>query len=351
MNDSLTGAPRTRKVDLEDAKKNAARLGTNLQRVQFVVVCVSTIFSLCRLFSSAAKERDDAVNDGRPNQIKMEIRAIEERLEKLKRQKEDDMIIVDALKRTAESQNALVALREECAKDFAELEENMREESYSFTKFNIPVPPSLPNDGDDDGAQLTKVIDKMADEARSKHDAANNHFRNVSEEAANAQKVVSEKTALMTSNQRSLTQVKAKLQAASGSVEKVKQLVAELRKLEEQQEEAAPPDSVSEEAPREILQFINERIAAVEESGLDYTYAPSVCKKLFKKLKKKVSSNMLSTPPVLGIFSQKNSVFVLLCHAGEIQSFVSLLQTRYGRRRTSGFCRRNQGLGAGIWKR
>ena len=237
-----------------------------------------------------AQERDDAQNDGRISQIKMEIRSIEDKLARLRSRRDDDRSLLAALKQTAEAQNALVALQEECGKDFGDLEETLRDDSYSFTKFNISVPASLPNDGDEQGKELATLIDDMADAARSKHDAANNRLRRLAEDTGNAQRMVSEKTALLANNQRLLTQVKSKLQTVTSSVEKVRRTLDALCKHEEELGEATVPASVTEEAPREVLQFINERMEAVDQAAFSSVHQPAIVRKLFKKLRKLVSS-------------------------------------------------------------
>jgi len=249
-------------------------------------------FQCCSLFELiyfpfAAEERDKANADPRRDQIPLEIRKLEDKCDALKRQIEDETITLEALKQTANAQNALNVLREQIEKEFESLEEMIREESYSFTKFNIDVPTSLPRDGDDEGSQLSTVVKKIADGAREKHDTANAHYGSASEDAIRSQKIVSEKTALLTSSQRSLSQVKAKLQTASASVENIRKLVEALRKHEDKLGEVAVPDTVTEEAPREILQFISERMEALEEANLDAN-GPEIARKLFKKLKKLV---------------------------------------------------------------
>lgn len=198
-------------------------------------------------------------------------------------------MILEALKQTADSQNALASLREQCEKDFESLEENIRDESYSLTKFNIPVPPALPNEGDEEGDQLLKTIEAMANGARSKHDAANGHFRSASEDAVKSQKIVSEKTALLANSQRSLASIRAKLQATAGSVEEVRKLVDTLRTHEENLGESTLPPSATVESPREILEYLSERLETVEESAMDAS-VPEIAKKILKKLKKMVSS-------------------------------------------------------------
>lgn len=239
-------------------------------------------------FRLAAQERDDANADPRRGDIPLEIRQIEDKMDKLKRKIEDESMILEALKQTADSQNALASLREQMEKEFEALEENIFDEKYSLTKFNIAVPAKLPKDGDEHGTQLSQAIETMANAARDKHDAANAHFRSASDDAVKSQKIVSEKTALLASSQRSLTSVKAKREAASGSVEEIRKLVAALRKYEENLGEVTVPPSVNEESPREILQFLGERLEALEETALDAN-AQKVAKKIFKKITKSVS--------------------------------------------------------------
>lgn len=251
----------------------------------------------------------------------MEIRGIEDKLNKLRTQRDDDRSLLAALKQTAEAQNALAALQEECGKDFGELDESVREDTYSFTKFNIPVPASLPNDGDDQGKELTQIIDDMVDAARMKHDAANNRFRSAVEDTSNAQRVLSEKTALLANSQRSLAQVKSKLQAALGSVEKVRRSLDALRQHEEELGETTVPVSMTEETPREILQFINERIESADQAALNSVYQPAIVKKLFRKLRKIVSLFCILVLSLKGLIS----LAVAINSGQTTRCFVSML--------------------------
>jgi len=290
LNDAAMGYSRTRKTDVEDARRNAKRLGT-LSFAFCDALRQSIAPSNTRFFflSYTAEERELANNDPRRTQIPLEIRQIEDKMDMLKRKIEDESMVLEALKQTADSQNALASLREQCEKDFEAMEENIREETYSLTKFNIPVPTSLPNEGDEEGDGLRTTIEAMLNGARSKHDAANGHFRSASEDAVKSQKIVSEKTALLANSQRSLVSIRAKLQATAGSVEEVRKLVDALRTHEENLGESTLPPSATEESPREILEYLSERLEATEESAMDAS-VPEIVKKILKKLKKMVSS-------------------------------------------------------------
>lgn len=207
-------------------------------------------------------------------------------MDHLKRKIEDENIVLEALKQTTESQNALISLREQCAKEFEALEENIHDEEYTLTKQNIVVPKSLPKDDDEDGENLAKVIETMSNDARDKYDAANIFFRNASDEAVKSQKIVSEKTALLANCQRSLNTVKSKLQIATGSIHEIRKVLNDVSEGVVALKEESFPMTVAQEAPREILAFIDKRLSDVEENK-DSIPAMFV-NKILKKIRKMV---------------------------------------------------------------
>jgi DNA repair protein RAD50 len=95
INSQVSTTSRFRKSDVEEAKRNAARL---------------------------ADERDVANSDPRRTEIPTEIRSLEEKIDKFKREIDDDQIALNDLRHSAEAQNAIAVLREQSTKELEMLQ-------------------------------------------------------------------------------------------------------------------------------------------------------------------------------------------------------------------------------------
>lgn len=205
-------------------------------------------------------------------------------MDALKRKIEDETIVLNGLKHTAEAQSAVVALQEQCAKELDNLEENLREENYQLSKYKVAAPEQLPRDDDERGEEVLKVFETMYESACERYNSANSQLRLATEEATASQKTVSQKTALLDSNTKTLNSLKSQLQAAESSVTKVKSIVEKLRDHEGGLKKRLPA-TASEENPKEILQYLDDRLKKLEEDAPSQD-APKIAKKVVKRLKK-----------------------------------------------------------------
>lgn len=212
----------------------------------------------------AADERDELNRNPRRQQIHLDIRMIEDNVDKLKRKIEDESNVLNSLRHTAEAQNSIRTLQEQCEKDFDSIEESIRDESYCFSKFGIAAPSTLPKENDTDGELLVKAIEDMSVATRKKYDALDGDLNRLKEVILNNQKTSAEKSALLSGNQKSLGTVKSKLSTLSTSVSDVQTIVEQLRRHEAEQGASL---TTSEETPRELLRHIDKRLAEIEEDA------------------------------------------------------------------------------------
>jgi len=236
----------------------------------------------------AVKQRDEANQDPRRTEIPVEIKQCEDKIDKIKRENEDDRMLLDMLRHTAEAQNAITVLREQAERELEGLQESLHDESYTLQKFHVQNPPALPKDGDEDGGRLIEIIEAIVDSIQDKHDSANAELSTAKNEISRTQQTVSEKSALLASSRQTLTSLRAKLSSLdgdTGSVGKVRKVVSDLVKHETEQGLAAP--GVSEQNPRELLEYLDQRVEAVEEEAPNVE-SPQIAYKILKKLKKMV---------------------------------------------------------------
>ena len=231
-----------------------------------------------------AEEREMLIKDPRKMEIIKEIRDIEDAMEKMRRKIDDETSVLQSLKHTADAQNTLVALEEQCDKDIDVLDDNIREESYSLNKFDIVTPAQLPRNGDDDGDQLLKVVDSMMETAREKYNVANSQLERSNNEIVETQKVIAEKNAIISGNQKTLASLKSRQASLSSSIAKVQRTVEELRTHEV---ELGNSIEISEDNPRELVKYIDQRLDEVEEDA-PLLNAARVAKRVLRRVTTKV---------------------------------------------------------------
>jgi DNA repair exonuclease SbcCD ATPase subunit len=282
---------------VDEARKSADDFGTLPCHLQLVRRSFRFLNNrLTSFFLHAAKRYEQLNSDPRRNEIPIEIRREEDKIDKLKRQIEDDRMHLDTLRHSAEAQNTISVLKSQCTRDLEALHESLREQSYELQKHNLQPTGQLPgaNGEDDNGDQLVAYVETLVDEVQNKYDAADTEVTRVQEALDRAQKTVSEKTALLKSRQQSSASLRAKLDSLSGNngpIAKVGNVIEELRK------HGTDPAVLNvlgdDKGPRVILNHLDEQLELIEESDPSSVGTPAVVRKVLNKLKKLVSSAFL----------------------------------------------------------
>lgn len=203
----------------------------------------------------------------------------------LKQQIDDDRMVLETLRFSAEEQQNILILKDQTAKELEELDEDLRENFSVLQNFNLPAP-SLPSiDGNDDGLELQKVLENLSDAVHSKYDDVHSELAQATEELLRTQKAMSEKSALLGSNQQTMGSLRLKAAGLGEKVETMKQVYGEIRQNEAS---IGREFQVDEESPRELLNYLDDRIGSLqeEESSED---DHRVIKRVMKRLMKMVS--------------------------------------------------------------
>ena len=217
-------------------------------------------------------------------EIIKEIRDIEDAMEKMRRKIDDESSVLQSLRHTSDAQNALAALQEQCEKEIDVLDDSIREESYTLNKFEIVSPNQLPRNGDNDGDQLLKIVESMMEKAREKYNTASSHAERSNAEIVDTQKVIAEKSAIISGNQKGLTSLKSRQATLSSSIAKVQKTIEELRRHEATRGHRL---EINENNPRELVKYIDERLDELEEDAPELN-AARVAKKILKRVARKV---------------------------------------------------------------
>jgi DNA repair protein RAD50 len=189
------------------------------------------------------------------------------------------------LKHTADAHNSLLNLQEQCEKEIDVLDENIREETYKLNKIDIVVPSELPRDDDEDGDQLSKVIESMMQIGRKKNKTVVSRLDKAKDDIVNTQKILAEKSALLAGNQKNLTSIRARLSTLTRSMVDVQQTVEELREYESRRGSTL---SFNVDTPRELIKCIDDRLDELDVDNSPDEFLSKVSRRILKKLKKMV---------------------------------------------------------------
>lgn len=212
---------------------------------------------------------------------------MEQKIDQIKRELDDDRLALDSLRHSADAQNEIVVLKEQCEKDLEAMEDALREHSYNLQKYNIPgIRASiLGSNDDDDGSQLLLAVEEIQNAVRTKYDDSNTKLDKFSSDVSKTERIVSEKKALLASSHRTISSHKSKLQSLAQSVAEVKKAVDDLRRHEAG---LGLTLSATIETPKELLMYVDERLEELEDDD-SVANIPKVARKIFKRLKRMVS--------------------------------------------------------------
>lgn len=236
-------------------------------------------------WSISAKQLHDANQEAKDSDISAKISNEERKASVLKQQIDDDRMILETLRFSAEEQQNILILKDQTAKELEELDEGLRENVSLLQKFNLSAP-NLPSiEGNDDGVELQKVLEKLSDSVHAKYDDVHSELVQATDELLRTQKTVSEKSALLGSNQLTLQSLRLKAAGLAENVETMKQVYEEIRQNEASIGRAF---QIDEESPRDLLNYLDDMISSLqEEESSDDDHR--VIKRVMKRLKKMVS--------------------------------------------------------------
>ena len=171
------------------------------------------------------------------------------------------------------------------------LKEDLDEQSFNFQKFNISKPGVLPGSqgGDESGEELTNVFEKLLDDVQSKKESINLELSKANDEVTKLQLAVSEASALLSQDRRSLTSKQARMEqldGAGGSISKIRGVMEELQKYENGNN-IATPAAIDISRPKEFLNYLSSRLEEEEAQSLEGVQ-PDVVRKIILRLKKQV---------------------------------------------------------------
>jgi DNA repair exonuclease SbcCD ATPase subunit len=208
-------------------------------------------------------------------------------MDKIKRKIDDESIVLERLKSTADAQSTVVTLEAQAAKALEALDELISDEAVFLEKQGFTVP-DLSHASDQDPDQIPASLEKMLKAAKERHDDAKAKLDQSTEKVINAQRLLSEKSALFASSQKSLGALRTKLQNLSSVTEEWNVLQESIRSVE--QEFFGETTFVGGDATA-VAHYIEEKLANCEEQ-LRNEIEPKAAKRLVKKLASWIMNRM-----------------------------------------------------------
>ena len=252
----------------------------------FVVLLQQTMSS----HSFIAQRRDEANNDPRMTEIPLEIRSLDEKIDKLKRVIDDDQQVLRDLRQSADAQNEIVVLKDQCIKDVENLRDVVRENSFDFQKYVIPIPdPVQISEDDESGNALVDAMEKLASRVSEKFEEARNKLSTITDEVASKQRIVTQKKALLSHNQQTFQSLTARIRVMNGengSYGKYQRIVRTVKRFEL---ENGVSTTIEESNPQSAVNHITAKLENIDENTLE-GLTGDVLFKLFKQIKKMVRS-------------------------------------------------------------
>ena len=267
LNVELGQIPRLRRSDLEEVRQKAAQFEREAKQVNL---------------------------DPRKSEIELEIRDSQDKLDKLKRDLDDDKITLRELQQSSDSQQAITVLRQQIVHDVLNLEEVLRDHAFEAQSFNLSsFPKDLPSleDMGENGSELTDVIARFVDELTSKYEAQKFALERANAEIKKIEAIVSERKGALNSDQNSVKERKLRMElfeASGGSLDVIAQVFEDLKTHQRKLGEPIP-DAIDESRPVELLEYLNARVKEIEAESLDGITQETI-KKILRRLWSLVSS-------------------------------------------------------------
>ena len=209
----------------------------------------------------------------------------------LNREIEYDNTVLKDLRQNTEAQNAITVLKEQAVTELENLQEALKENSFTFQKFNLPAPAALPgiDGGDDGGDELVEAIEAFSTAIQDKYETVQQELTKAKEDQVSKQRVVSEKSALLTHNRQNLSSLRNRVDALggeNGSVSKYQRTVNAIRQFE-QASGTTPAFQGSD--PQAVMAHLTTRIEDIEKSSSE-SIQPEVLAKVLDQIYSMVRS-------------------------------------------------------------
>jgi DNA repair exonuclease SbcCD ATPase subunit len=211
-----------------------------------------------------AKERDEANNSPRIQNIEVEIRQIEDKWETIKRKQTELKMELDSLQESADAHTAIATLEEELAREFEMLEELVKDCSSLLCRFNLQDYAKLPS-LDKDGQAVINTVERLETEISGKLNETQAQLDAATGAYKKQESLVSERNWALRGGRQSLQSLRQQIDRFAGEhccLAVVQNVVNEIRKVD-------PSITIDEKSPHDILKYLDGQIAERVNSDED----------------------------------------------------------------------------------
>ena len=240
-----------------------------------------------------AKQRDQATNDSDLKEIPAQIRAKEGQIDMLKREIEDDNLALRDLRQNTDAQNSITVLKEQAVSELESLKEALNDNAFLFNKLNLTAP-TLPDETDERGDDILDVVEAFSNAINDKNETVKQQLNTAKDDRASKERVVSEKSALLSHNKNNLASLRSKLDSLGGEngpVGKFQRAVAAIRQYEQK---TGTTPILEGDDPQQVISHLSARLEEIEKAS-SATIQPEMLGNLLDQLYKMVSWGLRET--------------------------------------------------------
>jgi hypothetical protein len=239
---------------------------------------------------STVEQRNKANTDQELKDIPIQIRAKEAKIDVLKREIEYDNQALKELRQNTEAQNSIAVLKEQAKIEIENIQESMTFHSYDFQKYNLTAPTVPAADEDENGEEFVGAIGTFLTAVVDKHETAQQELGKAKDDLVSKQRLVSEKTALLSHSKQTLSSLRNKIDALggeNGSVGKFQRTVSAVR----QYEQTAGTTPVLEGSdPQDVMAHLSSRLEDIDATASE-SINPQVLGKIIDQIYEMVSTS------------------------------------------------------------
>lgn len=209
-------------------------------------------------------------------------------MDKLRRIIEDDQQVLRDLRHCSDAQSEIIVLNDQTTKDIENLRDALREHSFDFQKYVIQTPDPVRVAKDDvNGDLLVDAMEKLATQVSKKFDEVSDKLSTTTNDVAAKQKIVSQKSAMLSHNRQSFESLNAKLSSLNsenGSYGRYQRIVRIVKRFEIENGVAT---TIDDSDPQKAVNYITAQLEKLDENSVE-GLTGDILYKVFKQIKKMV---------------------------------------------------------------
>jgi hypothetical protein len=190
------------------------------------------------------------------------------------------------LRLNADAQNEVIVLREQVVKEAEALSESIDDQGYDFDRYNISKPVVPAENDDKRGESLVITMENLSISVSEKLEDRSRVLEEISTDIGSKERVVSEKSALLTHKRQALASHRTRVDVLNGDDGAIKKYDRVLLAMRKYASEIGIVSDFDEKDPQSVLSFLDAQLDDLLDAAGDAN--PELAVKVVKRMKKLV---------------------------------------------------------------